>query len=77
MLVFYVNHMPANYSHEISSLIFPPKMKKDTTKFGICCSHMGESFQDYSLIQDFKADFPEKVSLKMLNSADYYRFSDL
>ena len=29
--------------------------------------HMGESFQDYSWIQDFEADFPQKVSLKMLN----------
>ena len=29
--------------------------------------HMGESFQDYSWIQDFEADFPQKVSLKKLN----------
>ena len=28
---------------------------------------MGESFQDYSWIQDFEADFPQEVSLKMLN----------
>ena len=28
---------------------------------------MGESFQDYSGIQDFEADFLQKVSLKMLN----------
>ena len=28
---------------------------------------MGESFQDYSSIQDFEADFTQKVSLKMLN----------
>ena len=28
---------------------------------------MGESFQDYSGIQDFEADFPKKVSFKMLN----------
>ena len=27
----------------------------------------GESFQDYSSTQDFEADFPWKVSLKMLN----------
>ena len=38
---------------------------------------MGERFQDFYLIQDFEADFPKKVSLKMLNSADYYSFSDL
>ena len=38
---------------------------------------MGESFLDYSRIQDFEADFPQKVSLKILNSADYLRFSDL
>ena len=31
---------------------------------------MGESFQDHSLIQDFEADFPKKVSLKMLNWTD-------
>ena len=29
--------------------------------------YMGKSFQDYSWIQDFEADFPQKVSLKMLN----------
>ena len=28
--------------------------------------HMGESFQDYSWIQDYEADFSQKVSLKML-----------
>ena len=28
---------------------------------------MGESSQDYSWIQDFEADFPQKVSPKMLN----------
>ena len=38
---------------------------------------MGESFQDYSWIQDFEADFPYKVSLKMLNSAGNDSFSDL
>ena len=29
--------------------------------------YMGESFQDYSKIQDFEADFSKKVSIKMLN----------
>ena len=29
--------------------------------------YMGESIQDYYWIQDFEADFPQKVSLKMLN----------
>ena len=38
---------------------------------------MGESFQDYSRNQDFEADFPQKVSLKILNSADNNSFSDL
>ena len=38
---------------------------------------MGKSFQDNSWIQDFEADFPEKVSLKMLNSAGNSSFSDL
>ena len=33
--------------------------------------------QDYSLIQDFEADFQLKVSLKMLNLGDYNRFSYL
>ena len=28
---------------------------------------MGESFQDYSWIQDFEADFPQKIILKILN----------
>ena len=28
---------------------------------------ISESFQDYSWIQDFEADFPPKVSLKILN----------
>ena len=37
---------------------------------------MGESFQNYSKIQDFKADFPQ-VSLKMLNKAYYNNLSDL
>ena len=37
---------------------------------------MGESFQDYSLIQEFEADFFQKVSLKMLNWADFNSFSD-
>ena len=29
--------------------------------------YMGESLQDYSWIQDFEADFPQKFSLKILN----------
>ena len=29
--------------------------------------NMGESFQDYSWIKNFEANFPKKVSLKMLN----------
>ena len=55
----------------------------NTVKFITLCLgsiemvHMGESFQDYSWIQDFEADFPKKVSLKMLNSADNNSFSDL
>ena len=36
-------------------------------KFPFWYDDMGESFQDYSWIQDFEADFPQKVSLKMLN----------
>ena len=36
---------------------------------------MGESFQDYSWIQDFEDDFSQKV--KLLNSGDYISFSDL
>ena len=38
---------------------------------------MGKSFQDYSGIQDFEADFPQKDSLKMLNLADYNNISHL
>ena len=33
---------------------------------------MGENFQDCSWIQDFEADFLWKVSLKILNFADFY-----
>ena len=35
-----------------------------------------ESFQDYSWIQDFDADFLWKVNLKILNSAGNNSFSD-
>ena len=38
---------------------------------------MGESFQNYSWIQDFEADFPLKDSFKILNKADDNSFSDL
>ena len=38
---------------------------------------MGESFQALSWIQDFEADFPQKVSLKMLNQVDFDCFSNL
>ena len=38
---------------------------------------MGKSFQDYSWIQDFEADFLWKVSLKIQNLADYNSFSVL
>ena len=41
--------------------------------------YMGVSFQEYSWIQDFEADFPYrwKVSLKILNLADCISFTDL
>ena len=39
--------------------------------------HMGESFQDYSWTQDFEADFPQEVSLKILNYGDHNSFFDL
>ena len=38
---------------------------------------MDERFLDYSGIQDSEADFPWKVSLKMLNSTGNNSFSDL
>ena len=38
---------------------------------------MGERFQDYSWLQDFEADFPKKVTLKILNKADSNSFFDL
>ena len=38
---------------------------------------MGETFQDYSWIQDFEDDFLWKVSLKMLNLAGYNSISHL
>ena len=37
---------------------------------------IGESFQDYSWIQDFEADFSLKVSLTILNLADNSCFFD-
>ena len=37
--------------------------------------NMGESFQDYSRFLNFEADFPQKVSLKILNLADYNSLS--
>ena len=36
---------------------------------------MVESFQDYSWIHDFEADFPKKVSIKMLNLVDFDSFN--
>ena len=35
------------------------------------------NFEDYSLIQDFEADFQVNVSLKMLNKAECDSFFDL
>ena len=32
-------------------------MLKEKHNLKICCYHMGESFQDYSWIHDFEADF--------------------
>ena len=37
---------------------------------------MGKRFQDKYRIHDFEADFPQKVSLKMLNPAHYSCISD-
>ena len=44
---------------EVASLTFAQNL------VSVC--YMGESVQDLSWIQDFEADFPKKVSLKMLN----------
>ena len=55
-------------------------MNETTTQNTRACllsTHMGENFQDYSWIQDFEADFPQKVGLKMLNRKNYSRFSYL
>ena len=49
---------------------YDQEMSESQTYFNI----MDESFQDYSWIQDFEADFPKKVSLKMLNQADNNSF---
>ena len=38
---------------------------------------MGEQFQNYSRIQDFEAASLWKVSLEIMNKADYNSFSDL
>ena len=37
---------------------------------------MDERLHDYSWINDFEADFLWKVSLKIMNKADYNSFSD-
>ena len=38
--IYHLNHLPADDSHEIPSLIYPTKKnKKDVTKCVICCSH--------------------------------------
>ena len=52
-------------------------MKQTLLSHLIYLTYIGGSFQDYSLIQDFEADFPQKVSLKMLKKGDYHSFSDL
>ena len=38
--------------------------------------YMGKSFQDYSWIQVFEADFPQKVSLKIPNKEDHTSLSE-
>ena len=45
------------------------RLDQDQTRrlVGLDQSLMGESFQDYSWIQDFEADLLQKVSLKILN----------
>ena len=61
----------------INNKNFLSPLKVQWTFSSIFVFHMVESFQDYSWIQDFEADFPLKVSLKMLNLGDYNRFSYL
>ena len=47
--------------------VFHTDRKCMLTSWMLQVNYMGESFQDYSWIQDIEADFPQKVSLKMLN----------
>ena len=42
-------------------------LQNHTIILNLFYSKMGGSFQDYSQIQIFEADFEQKVSLKMLN----------
>ena len=51
---------------QVSGLILSAWQLNSTYLFGTGV-HMGEKFQDYSWIQDFEDDFPQKVILKMLN----------
>ena len=58
------------------SLINFPTRKISHSHAGVD-SYMGESFLDYSWIQDFEDDFPQKVILKILYSGDNISFFDL
>ena len=56
----------ANFSNEWQYMTHHSARPVEASVFS---NHMGESLQDYSWIQDFEADFPQKVSLKILNMA--------
>ena len=57
----------AEYEQEPLEILM--KHQNSFVLYGSDCStsYMGESFQDYSWIQDFEDDFPQKVILEMLN----------
>ena len=62
---FAVAHTDNTLATSTHNIWFGGRLRKSNLYRPILC--MGESFQDYSWIQYFEADFLWKVSLKMLN----------
>ena len=57
--MFYQGEFQIKFCCEIASTCSQP------LNFAVAYLFMGENFQDYSWIQDSKADFPQKVGLKI------------
>ena len=64
----FASHVRKGFPEETSwRIIWKESMLKSSWNIKGHLLHMGESFQDYSWIQDFEDGFPQKVILKMLN----------